>query len=415
MTDGLDTDTDAQELIDRLGLSASWLDWLRRGPTARPQRVDSPLATVSAVATVQAEPHEASALGLRAHHGDYLDPLADTAPEQRVGCAQPLTPAVEQAEQPWVSSGLAREVTAAAQLRAPRDGLIEAIGSHTLHLGELELSLPGHGWRPVVAVGDTVSAGDLLAEGPGVIDGELALGRNLLVGWCDQWARGLMLSSTAALTRVTRLTLNCPVAGEYLLTRSAVQDPRALDQRGVVRPGAVVAAGEPLVARLWRHNNADASQRAPASADAWQVAAVRDQVDTRGLTTQVAVTLSARSRPRAGDRLWTRRGPLGEIAAVAADLPRLPDGRALDIVLPGTPGPDRTEATLGLAAATLGQRIVVATGHDPTPAELGELWHRAGLPQQSLLRPLDARDGRPLPGGWAVGVLHVLLDGGQQG
>ncbi|MBI5834783.1 MAG: hypothetical protein HZB16_20985 [Armatimonadetes bacterium] len=412
LTDGLDTDADAQDLVERLGLSAVWLDWLRRGPTARAVSRENPLALADAVATVHAEAHEAAALGLKPHLDAYVEPVADTPPIARAGFASALTLPLDQGQVPWVGTGLEREVAAPARLAAPRDGLVEALTDTTLRLGEADLPLPAHGWRPRVQVGERVSGGDALADGPGVLDGELALGRNLLVGWCDQWPGGLVVSdrlvAAELLSHTQWLTLLCPVSGEYVLTRSAVRDPRWLDQRGVVRVGAVVAPGEPLVARLWRHNNGDATQHAPETGDAWQVAAVRDQVDARGAVTQVALTLAARVRPRAGDRLRTRRGLLGDIAAVAADLPRLPDGRSLDVVLPGTPGPDRTEATLGLAAMTLGQRIIVAPGYEPAPAELGEIWHQAGLPPASALHPLDARDGRPLPGSWAVGVLHVL-------
>jgi hypothetical protein len=423
LTDALDTDADVQAVVERLALTAAWCGWLREGPTAAVADTTNALSVLTDALSCRSDAARAKRLGLiELASGWWAEAASGRSLAARAG-GEMLTRAmcILDPEAPLVATGLEPQAATVATRRAPHAGRIEAVGPDGVRVGDTWLSapafVPARGaawpWRLCAAVGAEVEAGEPLAEGGGILHGELALGRNLLVAFHAEGGELLAAERLAvedAFTTVHVHQVVCPLTGEFTLSRAPSADPRALDARGVVKAGFSVAEGEVLIGRLWRHNNADASLRTPAGGP-WQVTEVREvTAQDRQRPGRLVVRLAARRALRSGDRLAARTRELGPVARLVAteDLPRLPDGRVVDLVIPGAPGDLRTEAMLGLISAALGRRIIVPPGTELGARDIGALWHEAGLPPLSAFGLYDGRSGQPLGEAWTLGVLYVL-------
>ncbi len=261
--------------------------------------------------------------------------------------------------------------------------------------------------RPLVAKGQKVEAGDVIADGPSTQDGELALGKNPLIGFMTwegyNFEDAILLSENLvkndvytsvhieeyeAEARDTKLgpeeiTRDVPGVGE-----DALKD---LDERGIIRIGAEVRPGDILVGKVTPKGETEltAEERLLRAIFGEKAREVRDSslrvphgeegiivdvhVFTRengdelspGVNQSVRVYIAQKRKISVGDKMAGRHGNKGVISRILPqeDMPFLPNGRPLDIVLNPLGVPSRMnigqvlEVHLGLAAKALGFKI----------------------------------------------------------
>ena len=261
--------------------------------------------------------------------------------------------------------------------------------------------------RPIVSKGDHVEAGDVIADGPSTSNGELALGKNPLIGFMTwegyNYEDAVLLSERLvqedvytsihieeyeAEARDTKLgpeeiTKDVPGVGD-----DALKD---LDERGIIRIGAEVRAGDILVGKVTPKGETEltAEERLLRAIFGEKAREVRDtslkvphgeygivvdaKVFTRengdelspGVNQAVRIYIAQKRKISVGDKMAGRHGNKGVVSRVlpVEDMPFLPNGRPLDIVLNPLGVPSRMnigqvlEIHLSLAAKALGFNI----------------------------------------------------------
>ncbi len=261
--------------------------------------------------------------------------------------------------------------------------------------------------RPIVFRGDRVKAGDVLADGPSTSGGELALGKNPLIGFMtwegynfedavllserlvqEDVYTSIHISEYEAEARDTKLgpeeiTRDVPGVGDDAL--------KNLDERGIIRIGAEVRAGDILVGKVTPKGETEltAEERLLRAIFGEKAREVRDtslkvphgeygiildaKVFTRengdelapGVNECVRVYIAQKRKISVGDKMAGRHGNKGVVSRIlpVEDMPFLPNGRPLDIVLNPLGVPSRMnigqvlELHLGLAGRLLGFKI----------------------------------------------------------
>ena len=261
--------------------------------------------------------------------------------------------------------------------------------------------------RPIVYKGDRVEAGDVIADGPSTLNGELALGKNPLIGFMtwegynyedavllserlvqDDVYTSVHIEEYEAESRDTKLgpeeiTRDVPGVGDDAL--------RDLDERGIIRIGAEVRAGDILVGKVTPKGETEltAEERLLRAIFGEKAREVRDtslrvphgefgiivdaKVFTRengdellpGVNQSVRVYIAQKRKIQVGDKMAGRHGNKGVVSRVlpVEDMPFLPNGRPLDIVLNPLGVPSRMnigqvlEIHLSLAARALGFKV----------------------------------------------------------
>ena len=261
--------------------------------------------------------------------------------------------------------------------------------------------------RPIVKKGDTVKAGQVIADGPSTSGGELALGKNPLIGFMtwegynyedavllserlvrDDVYTSIHIEEYEAEARDTKLgpeeiTRDVPGVGE-----DALKD---LDERGIIRIGAEVRAGDILAGKVTPKGETEltAEERLLHAIFGEKAREVRDtslrvphgefgiivdaKVFTRengdelppGVNESVRVYIAQKRKIQVGDKMAGRHGNKGVVSRVlpVEDMPFLPNGRPLDIVLNPLGVPSRMnigqvlEIHLSLASAVLGFKV----------------------------------------------------------
>ena len=261
--------------------------------------------------------------------------------------------------------------------------------------------------RPIVVKGDKVQAGDVIADGPSTSNGEMALGKNPLIGFMtwegynyedavllserlvqDDVYTSVHIEEYEAEARDTKLgpeeiTRDIPGVGD-----DALKD---LDERGIIRIGAEVRAGDILVGKVTPKGETEltAEERLLRAIFGEKAREVRDtslkvphgeygivvdaKVFTRdngdelspGVNQSVRIYIAQKRKISVGDKMAGRHGNKGVVSRVlpVEDMPFLPNGRPLDIVLNPLGVPSRMnigqvlEIHLSLAAKALGFNI----------------------------------------------------------
>ena len=261
--------------------------------------------------------------------------------------------------------------------------------------------------KPIVFKGDHVEAGEVIADGPSTYQGELALGKNPLIGFMtwegynyedavllserlvqDDVYTSIHIEEYEAEARDTKLgpeeiTKDVPGVGDEAL--------KDLDERGIIRIGAEVRAGDILVGKVTPKGETEltAEERLLRAIFGEKAREVRDtslkvphgeygiivdaKVFTRengdelspGVNQAVRIYIAQKRKISVGDKMAGRHGNKGVVSRVLAveDMPFLPNGRPLDIVLNPLGVPSRMnigqvlEIHLSLAAAALGFNV----------------------------------------------------------
>ena len=312
--------------------------------------------------------------------------------------------------------------------------------------------------RPLVRVGEKVLKGDIIADGPATDNGELALGRNILVAFMTwegyNYEDAILLSEKLVKedvytsihieeyeceARDTKLgpeeiTRDIPNVGEDAL--------RNLDDRGIIRIGAEIFAGDILVGKVTpkgvteltaeerllhaifgekAREVRDTSQRVP-NGGAGIIVDVK--VFTRengdelppGVNQLVRVYIAQKRKISEGDKMAGRHGNKGVVARIMAeeDMPFLPDGTPVNVVLNPLGVPSRMnigqvlETHLGMAAKALGIHVATPVFDGAHENDVFDALEEAGLARDGKTVLYDGRTGERFDGRVTVGYVYML-------
>ena len=312
--------------------------------------------------------------------------------------------------------------------------------------------------RPIVKVGEWVDADDVLADGPSMEQGELALGQNPLIAFMtwqgynfedaiainerlvkDDVYTSIHIESYESEARETKL-------GPEEMTReipNVSEDARKnLDESGVIRVGAEVHDGDILVGKVTPKGVTElsAEERLLHAIFGEKSREVRDtslrvphggggiiqdvKVFTRengdelapGVNKMVRVYIAQKRKLQVGDKMAGRHGNKGTVSIVIPeeDMPFMPDGTPIDIMLSPMGVPSRMnigqviELHLGMAARQLGIHIATPVFDGATDKDVWEAVKEAGLPSDGKTILYDGRTGESFENRIAVGVMNYL-------
>ena len=312
--------------------------------------------------------------------------------------------------------------------------------------------------RPIVSEGERVEKGDIIADGPSTKNGEIGLGRNILIGFMtwegynyedaillneqlvkDDIFTSIHIEEYEIEARETKLgpeeiTRDIPNVGEDSL--------RDLDERGIIRIGAEVGAGDILVGKVTPKGETEltAEERLLRAIFGEKAREVRDtslkvphgeygiivdvKVFTRangddmppGVTQIVRCYIAQKRKISVGDKMAGRHGNKGVISRILPeeDMPFMPDGTPLQIVLNPLGVPSRMnigqvlEVHLGYAAKALGWKIATPVFDGATEEDIVEALEKAGLDKTGKTLLYDGRTGEPFDNPVTVGYMHYL-------
>ena len=312
--------------------------------------------------------------------------------------------------------------------------------------------------RPIVTAGQRVEKGDVIADGPSTDQGEVALGKNILMGFMtwegynyedaillnermvkDDVFTSIHIEEYETESRDTKLgpeeiTRDIPNVGE-----DALKD---LDERGIIRVGAEVRAGDILVGKVTPKGETDltAEERLLRAIFGEKAREVRDtslkvphgesgiivdvKVFTReagdelspGVNQVVRVYIAQKRKISVGDKMAGRHGNKGVVSRILPqeDMPFLPDGTPLDIVLNPLGVPSRMnigqvlEVHLGYAAKTLGWKVATPIFNGADEKDIAETLQMAGLERDGKSWLYDGRTGERFDNRVTVGYVYFL-------
>jgi DNA-directed RNA polymerase subunit beta len=312
--------------------------------------------------------------------------------------------------------------------------------------------------KPIVRKGDAVKAGQIIADGPSTDQGELALGRNVLVAFMPwegyNYEDAILLSEKLVKddvftsihieeyecdARDTKLgpeeiTRDIPNVGEEVL--------RDLDDRGIIRIGAEVRPGDILVGKVTPKGETEltAEERLLRAIFGEKAREVRDTslrvphgesgivVDVKvfnreqgdelspGVNQLVQVYIAQKRKISEGDKMAGRHGNKGVISRILPeeDMPFLPDGTPVEIVLNPLGVPSRMnigqvlETHLGWAARALGMKVATPVFDGAHENDLQEWLKMAGLPPSGKTVLYDGRTGEAFDREITVGIVYML-------
>jgi DNA-directed RNA polymerase subunit beta len=312
--------------------------------------------------------------------------------------------------------------------------------------------------RPIVSVGDRVVKGEILADGPSMEKGELALGRNVLVAFMtwdgynyedaiimserlvkDDVYTSIHIEEYESESRDTKLgpeeiTRDIPNVGEDAL--------RNLDERGIIRIGAEVKDGDLLVGKVTPKGVTEltAEERLLHAIFGEKAREVRDTslrvphggggivLDVKvfnredgdelppGVNQLVRAYIVQKRKISAGDKMAGRHGNKGVISRILPeeDMPFLPDGTPVDIMLNPLGVPSRMnigqvlELHLGMAARYLGIHVASPVFDGATEEDVWSTIEEAGMARDAKTILYDGRTGEPFDNRVSVGIMYMI-------
>ena len=312
--------------------------------------------------------------------------------------------------------------------------------------------------RPIVEVGQHIEAGEVIADGPSTSNGEIALGKNILMGFMtwegynyedaillnermvkDDVFTSIHIEEYETEARDTKLgpeeiTRDIPNVGEDSL--------KDLDERGIIRIGAEVSANDILVGKVTPKGETDltAEERLLRAIFGEKAREVRDtslklphgesgivvdvNVFTReagdelspGVNMVVRVSIAQKRKISVGDKMAGRHGNKGVVSRILPqeDMPFLPDGTPLDIVLNPLGVPSRMnigqvlEVHLGYAAQALGWKVATPIFNGANEKDIQDTLQLAGLSPDGKSWLYDGRTGERFDNRVTVGYVYFL-------
>ncbi|HJB79336.1 MAG TPA: DNA-directed RNA polymerase subunit beta [Candidatus Nosocomiicoccus stercorigallinarum] len=312
--------------------------------------------------------------------------------------------------------------------------------------------------RPIVSVGEEVEKGEILADGPSMDNGEMALGQNLVVGFMmwdgynyedavimsermvkDDVYTSIHIEEYESESRDTKL-------GPEEITRDipnvAESAMKKLDDRGIVHIGAEVKDGDILVGKVTpkgvteqtpedrllhaifgekAREVRDTSLRVPHGAGGIVLdVKVFNREDghelSPGVNQLVRVYIVQKRKISVGDKMAGRHGNKGVISTILPeeDMPFLPDGTPIDLMLNPLGVPSRMnigqvlELHLGMAAREMGLKMATPVFDGANEEDVWSTMEEAGLARDGKTVLYDGRTGEPFENRVSVGVMYML-------
>ena len=312
--------------------------------------------------------------------------------------------------------------------------------------------------RPIVEVGESVKAGQVLADGPAMRNGEISLGKNALIGFMT-WEGYNYEDAVLLNEKIVREDVYTSIHIEEYETESrdtklgpeeitrdipnvsedALKD---LDERGIIRIGAEVKSGDILVGKVTPKGETEltAEERLLRAIFGEKAREVRDTslrvphgeygiiVDVKVFTPEnsdelqpgvrevVRCYIAQKRKISVGDKMAGRHGNKGVVSRILPqeDMPFLPDGTPLDIVLNPLGVPSRMnigqvlEVHLGYAAHALGCKVATPIFDGATYEDIQAELVKAGLDPEGKSVLYDGRTGEPFDNKVTVGYVYFL-------
>ena len=426
-----------------------------------------------------------------AENVDYMD----VSPKQVVSVATAMIPFLENddANRALMGSNMQRQAVPLLKPQSPiigtgmeykaakdsgvvvlskQDGVVEKVSAdeivikdevgerHKYHLLKFLRSNQGTciNQRPIVEAGEQVTKGMIIADGPATDNGEIALGRNVLVGFMtwegynyedavllneklvrDDIFTSVHIEEYESESRDTKLgpeeiTREIPNVGDDAL--------KNLDDRGIIRVGAEVHSGDILVGKVTPKGETELTpeERLLRAIFGEKAREVRDtslrvphgeagiivdvKVFTRenndelppGVNEIVRCYIAQKRKISVGDKMAGRHGNKGVVSRIlpSEDMPFLPDGTPLDIVLNPLGVPSRMnigqvlEVHLGMAASRLGFKVATPVFDGANEKDIMNLLEEAGLRRDGKTVLYDGRTGQPFDNPVTVGYMYYL-------
>ena len=312
--------------------------------------------------------------------------------------------------------------------------------------------------RPVVVRGEKVKEGDLLADGPATKNGEMALGRNVLIAFTTwegyNYEDAVLISERLVKEDVytsihieeydcecrdtklgpEEITRDIPNVGDDVL--------KDLDENGIIRIGAEVRPGDILVGKVTPKGETEltAEERLLRAIFGEKAREVRDtslrvphgeqgtivdvKIFTRensdelgpGVNQIIRCYIAQKRKISVGDKMAGRHGNKGVISRILPeeDMPFMPDGTPVDIVLNPLGVPSRMnlgqvlEVHLGMAAKLLGWKVATPVFDGATDEEIREMFRESGYSEDGKTTLYDGRTGEAFDHPVTVGVMYML-------
>ncbi|MEL7569924.1 MAG: DNA-directed RNA polymerase subunit beta, partial [Eubacteriaceae bacterium] len=350
---------------------------------------------------------------------------------------------------------------------AQQDGIVEKVASNRIVVSGrnyplLKFKRTNQGTccdqRPIVDKGDVIKKGDIIADGPSTEKGELALGRNVLVGFMTwegyNFEDAILISEKLvkedAFTsihieeyeceaRETKLgpeeiTRDIPNVGEDVL--------KNLNEKGIIRIGAEVTSDDILVGKVTPKGEKEltAEERLLRAIFGEKAREVRDTslkvphgesgivVDVKEFSREngdelkpqtnktVRVYVAVKRKISVGDKMAGRHGNKGVVSRILPeeDMPFMEDGTPLEIVLNPLGVPSRMnigqvlETHLGMAAAAFGWKIATPVFDGANEDDTMDLLEKAGYNKDGKVKLYDGRTGDEFDNRVTVGYMYIL-------
>jgi DNA-directed RNA polymerase subunit beta len=306
--------------------------------------------------------------------------------------------------------------------------------------------------------GDKVKTGDVLIEGASVADGEIALGKDLLVAFMP-WSgynmddaivlsRRLVQDDTLTSVNIKDYTVEVRETklGPEIVTRDipnvSEESLRHLDENGIVQLGSEVKAGDVLVGKITPKGEQELSSeerllRAIFGEKAKDVRDTSQRMNNAGggkvvgvkifsrenghelkagVLMQIQIFVAQLRKISVGDKLAGRHGNKGVVARILPmeDMPFMEDGTPVDVVLNPLGVPSRMnigqlfETHLGMAARALGYKVATPSFNGVSDEDISAELIKAGFARDGKSQLFDGRNGEPFEERTTVGVMHML-------
>ncbi len=312
--------------------------------------------------------------------------------------------------------------------------------------------------KPIVKAGEKVNKGDSIADGPATQNGEMALGKNVLVAFStwegynyeDAILINEKLVKEDAFTSIHIEEYDCECRDTKLGAEEITRDIpnvgddslKDLDENGIIRIGAEVRPGDILVGKVTPKGETDltAEERLLRAIFGEKAREVRDtslrvphgeagtivdvKIFTRdnsdelgpGVNQIIRCYIATKRKISVGDKMAGRHGNKGVISRVLPeeDMPFMPDGTPIDILLNPLGVPSRMnlgqvlEVHLGGAAKALGWKVATPVFDGATEKDVKEVLKEANMSEDGKMVLYDGRTGEPFDKPITVGVMYML-------
>ena len=312
--------------------------------------------------------------------------------------------------------------------------------------------------KPIVKKGETVKANDVIADGPSTQNGEMALGKNVLIAFTTwegyNYEDAILLSERLVkedvYTSIHIEEYDCECRDTKLGAEEITRDIpnvgedslKDLDENGIIRIGAEVRPGDILVGKVTPKGETEltSEEKLLRAIFGEKAREVRDtslkvphgeqgtivdvKIFTRensdelapGVNQVIRVYIAQKRKISVGDKMAGRHGNKGVVSRIlpVEDMPFMPDGTPVDVVLNPLGVPSRMnlgqvlEVHLGAAARLLGIKVATPVFDGATEEEIEQLLIESGLTADGKTILYDGRTGEPFDKPITVGIMYML-------